>query len=396
MENRKKALIVATIPITIKSFYLQVADKLKESDIDVTFSYSKGAEANNISNLGYDAKIIPISRKPFHPGNIFAILSLATYMLRNRTDIVETTTPVASVVGRLAALIARVPLRINTIRGLFPKDTHRYQSTLFDLVERVLSSRTTLTVTINSEDRQQILSKKRRDPNSVIILPCGGCGVDLKAFDKSTYTVERINAIRSQLSVGEEEFIVTFIGRLARDKGIFDLIELARMLKDYLTQFKVIIVGEAFRGEHISISSDHLRAYICKEGMNTEVIVTGLREDIPAIIAASDVIVLPSYREGFGIVLAEAAAMGKPTVAYTNAGTREVIDPGETGILVEKGDIRSMACAIAKIAEDADMYNTMSISALKKARREFNIEAVIEEYRRIYLGLLDGQSTSSK
>ena len=389
MVPRKRALIISTIPITVKSFYLQIAEALKQNGLEIFFAFSKGPEADIIGKLGYKFKILPMSRNPFYPGNILSIPILALFLRKNKIYIIETTTPVASVVGRVAAIIARVPIRINTIRGLFPKGTHKYPAMLFNLVEKVLLPFTTLTITINREDQAKMLSKGQSDSSNVIIMPCGGCGVDLRKFNIEACSPEELARLRSEFKIDEDDFVVTFIGRLASDKGIFDLIEIIRMLNDSNVKFKFLIIGEAVQGEHDAINSRQLRALLNEERLGKKTIVTGLREDVPAILAISHIVVLPSYREGFGLVLAEAAAMGKLAVAYENAGTMEAIDDGHTGILVEKGDVKGMARAIEGIARDTATYEAMSKSAFEKAQREFNIEFVIDKYKQLYEGFLN-------
>lgn len=387
MTHGRKVAILTTLPTTIAGFYLEIANALRSSGIEVILCASNGKEISEIKELGYEVKTLPMSRNPFFPGNIMSIFLLAIYLRKKKIDCVETSTPIASVIGRLASAIAGVPIRINTIRGMFPKETHRLEAIAFEMIERLLSPLTSLTLTINTEDRQRVLAKWRGRTNVVDLLPCGGCGVDLERFNKNAYNEMKIDHLKKRFNIGKTDFVITYIGRLSKDKGVFDFIDIIKFLSAN-EHFKFMVVGDALSGERQAINSKELKIRLKKEGFADKTIVTGFRKDIPDLLSISDVVVLPSYREGFGMVLAEAAAMGKPIVAYENAGTREATKNGETGILVERGNVEALAYAIVQLHRDKELYKTIAEKSLEIAKTEFGKEMVIRKYKEIYSRLL--------
>ncbi len=354
----------------------------------MVLGFSDGKEAADIKDLGYRIKTVPISRKPFSIKNLFGIFLLAFFLRRGRFDIIETTTPVASVVGRIAGILAGVPVRINTIRGTFPKETHYWQATLFYSLERILAKYTTLTIAINKEDIEELIAKGFVDGKKAIKVSGGGCGVDLQEFDISLFPEERRLNIRKELGLRESDYVITYLGRLSKEKGILDFIELIRLLAEDTPDIKGLIVGEPLQGERYGIGHEEIARIAESFDIADRIVIQGLRDDVAALIAATNVVVLPTQREGFGMTLAEAAAMGRPAVAYSCRGTREAIEDGLTGYLIEQGNVKKMKDAIKLLFDNPETEKDISEKAYCRARNCFDKRILIKEYENVYMQFL--------
>ncbi len=383
-----KIVLMCTIPATAFSFYLPLGRELRKKGYDVAFCFANGPEASSISSEGFQVQVLSMRRKPFSLGNIVAIIQLVVFLRKNDVKVIETSTPVASLIGRVAAVLARVPIRINTIRGMFPKDTHRWQSILFDCTEMVLHRINSHTITINEMDKKELLEKGFARQDKITNIGCGGVGVDTKEFDPQRFERATINEIRIALGILENDFVVTFIGRLTEEKGIIDLVEVLALLLQENQDIKGLVVGDVLEDEHKAISRMSLETMLQNKGIRREVRLTGYRDDVPELISISDVVVLPSKREGFGLVLAEAAAMEKPVVAYRCRGVEEAVLDGKTGFIVEPGDIKGFTQAIQYLHDNRSIAAEIGETARARAKNSFYREAVLEKYLAIFEGAI--------
>jgi glycosyltransferase involved in cell wall biosynthesis len=379
-----KVMLMSTIPISALGFYLPLARELEKHGDEVYFCFADGDEAKVIAAEGFRVKLLSMRRKPFRLANITAIVKLAFFLRKNRIDVVATTTPGASIVGRSAAVLAGVPVRINMVRGMFPRDTHRWQSLLFDCTERLMHRASTYTVTINRQDRDEMLAKGFAEEGRIACIGCGGLGVDLSRFDPHRYDRAKLKEMRDALGFLETDFIVAFVGRLTVEKGILDYVDILSRLIIENPDIKGLVVGDVLEDEHLAITRIRLKAMFTGQGIGSEVALAGFREDIPELMAVSDVVVLPSKREGFGMVLAEAAAMEKPVVAYRCRGTEEAIVDGTTGAIIEQGDTEGFADAVLYLHNNREKAKEMGQVARTEADARFSQEAVLNSYLAIY------------
>lgn len=379
-----KIVLMCTIPATASSFFLPLARELKNNGYDVAFCFAHGSEVNAISSEGFQVQLLSIRRKPFSLGNIIAVVQMVVFLRRNNVKVIETSTPVASLVGRLAAVLSHVPVRINTIRGMFPRETHRWQSMLFDSTEKILHRINSYTITINERDKEELLEKGFAEQNKIANIGCGGVGIDTKEFDPYRFDSVLIKEMKTTFGIRENDFVVTYIGRLTEEKGIIDLVEVLTVLLEENRDIKGLIVGDALKDEHKTVSRAILAAMLLDNGISNEVFLTGHRDDIPELIAISDVIVLPSKREGFGMVLAEAAAMAKPVIAYRCRGVEEAVIDGKTGFIIEPGNIEGFADMIQYLHDNKNIAMEIGEAARAEAKNRFSQEVILERYLAIF------------
>lgn len=379
-----RILMMTTIPISAVKLYLPLATELEKKGHEVIFCFADGDDAETISSAGFRVEVVNMRRNPFSFSNFIAVLRLASILRRNNVEVVSTTTPVASFVGRLAAILAGVPVRINTVRGMFPRETHKWQSIIFDIAEMLLHRVTTFTITINEQDMQELLAKEFARPDNIRCVGCGGFGVDFRVFDPHRYDQAFLGRMRAEFGIRDDDFVVTFIGRLTLEKGIEDYVEIMAELLKENDDIRGLVVGDVAQGEHRSVSIPQLNESLRARGIESSVSLTGFRDDISDLMAISDVVVLPSKREGFGMVLAEAAAMEIPVVAYRCRGVEEAVEDGVTGFVIEPGEINNFVVAIQRLRDDGTLQKKMGKAARAEAITRFDKESILQEYVEIY------------
>ena len=210
-------------------------------------------------------------------------------------------------------------------------------------------------------------------------------GVDCVRFHPDP---EQRGRIRKQLGIGDHLFMVLFVGRLKRDKGVIELAKAFVRLRQKRADTAMVVVGP---------DEESLQ-----QGMRDQL---GECEEVVHFIpftkyperymAAADLFVLPSYREGFGSVVIEAAACGIPSVASRIYGLTDAVEDGVSGLLVTVQDVDELAAAMLRLAEDDEMRNRLGAQALKRARTVFSQQRLTDSIDKLYCSLLYGRSDPS-
>jgi glycosyltransferase involved in cell wall biosynthesis len=169
------------------------------------------------------------------------------------------------------------------------------------------------------------------------------------------------------------------VGRLAEGKGHDVLLDAVDAMDDW--EGSVCIVGDG-------PLYDSLDASIEERGLSEQVFLTGYRDDVPRILAASDVLVLPSFREGTPRVITEAMASGLPVVATDIAGIPEQVEDGESGFLIPTGDSEALADRLNRLLVDSGLRDEMGACGCERAER-FSVEAMVGQLDGIYRELLE-------
>ncbi len=309
-----------------------------------------------------------------------ALPELVAIFRRLRPAIVHTHNPKPGLYGRVAARVARVPVVVNTVHGLYAqrRDPMAKRALVYS-IERLAGLFGQAELIQNPEDLETLagLGVPRRK------LTLLGNGVDLSRFDPAAVPADDARVARAELGACEPtDVVVGLVGRLVREKGYLEVFEAARLLHEHVPRVRFAIIGDADDEKGDALSADD-RARAEAAGVRF----LGRRFDVARLYAGMDVHVLASHREGFPRSPMEAAAMGLPVVATDIRGCREVVEPGVTGRLVAPRDPRALAAAIAELADDAELRRRFGSAGREKAVREFDdrrcVEITLETYRRL-------------
>jgi glycosyltransferase involved in cell wall biosynthesis len=288
-----------------------------------------------------------------------------------RPDIVHTHNPKPGVYGRIAARLAGVPAVVNTVHGLYatPEDPWRKRALVYSL-ERVASTCSQAELLQNVEDLP-VLERLRVPRHKLRVL---GNGIDLARFDPTTADPARVAVVRKEFGAEDGDVVCGVVGRLVWEKGLREVLDAARRLRERAPRLRIGLVGPTDLDKRDALTRADLDA---AESLGN-VRVLGYRDDPEQVYAAMDLYVLASHREGFPRSAMEAAAMGVPVIATDIRGCRQVVDHGETGLLVPPRDAAALADAIATLATDRAARTRMGDAARDMARRRFDQQRVID------------------
>jgi glycosyltransferase involved in cell wall biosynthesis len=298
------------------------------------------------------------------------VADLLRLMVRLEPRLVHLVTAKSIIYGGIAARFARVPAVVAAVTGLghlFTADTRKARALrlgVTQLYRFALKQRSIKVIFQNTDDLRLFvdLGLVKQDDTTLI----HGSGVSLSHFP---FLPEPAGIPH-----------VVFAGRLLGDKGIIEFIEALRLLRARGVHARYSVVGDADPKNPTSISEATIRAWQA-EGLADFV---GYQTDVAAQLAAANVVVLPSYREGSPKVLAEAASCGRAVVTTDVPGCREVIEPNITGLLVPPRDSAALAGAIERLVEDGDLRSSMGAAGRKLAERSFAIEKIVAAHLRVY------------
>ncbi len=300
---------------------------------------------------------------------------------RLRPDIVHTHNPKPGWWGRPAARLARVPVVVNTVHGLYalPGDRAPKRAVVYAL-ERTAAAFSDGELVQNPEDVVQL--ERLRVPTSRLHLL--GNGIDLGRFDPDRDRQRRRHQARQLFEAAPDEVVVGVVGRLVAEKGLAEVLAAAAASRGTDPRLRWVLIGPAEPAK-----SDGLDLGTLAEAAGPDVVVLGERGDVEDLYAGMDLFVLASHREGFPRAAMEAAAMGLPVVATDIRGCRQVVDDGVTGRLVPVGDSDALGRAVVGLAADPDGRAAMGAAGRAKAGRDFDQQRCIDVTLALYGQLLE-------
>lgn len=383
-----RVLQVTAIPITALRFVVPLGRALRDSGHEVEFATGPGLGLDEIEQSGFRVHRLPISRRLVTVRNLHALGALRSLIPTGRFGVVHAHTPAAATVARLAARRHDVRLMYTMHGSLWGTGYPGWRRALFTAIERRLGRRTDLVFTVNPEDAADCVARAGLPERSVRTLPAGGAGVAPEFFLSEEETSRLRRATRERLGLGMDDPVIVYVGRTAGAKGMGVLARAFARLASEEGAARLLIVGGALEGERDIYTRERFLAEVGEQAA-ARVLWEGFKERVPLFIAAADLLVLPSRREGFGMSLAEAAAVGRPVVAAETRGARAVVEPGVTGLLVPVDDARALADALIGLLRDKGRASRMGKAARERAAERFTRESVLRTYLEAYETLED-------
>jgi glycosyltransferase involved in cell wall biosynthesis len=324
---------------------------------------------------GFEVQILPIRRhiSPFL--DLWSVLKLYRYLRRRRFDVVHVRTAKAGMIGRLAARLARVPVIVYTAHA-FP--FHEYLSPwrirLYALLER-FAARLCDVIAVDSECvRARGLACKVAAPDRIRVIPMG---IDTERFAPAKYRANR-ESIRVELGLAPGSTVIGAVARFVPDKGLDTLLQAVSMLGKKFPQLQCLLVGDGPLRQELGNLSGRL-------GLDRQVVFAGYRTDIPRLLAAMDLFMLPTHREGFGVAFAEAMSMEVPVIVSRISPITEIIVDGRTGVLAEVGDPEAFARAAAPLLEHPELRQRMGQAGRRHVIERFEQTLMCAAYERLFL-----------
>lgn len=360
-----KICFVTTIYLTYKMFLKKFSEYLYDSG-----EYDISLICNNEPEIKYDlpnyVHYYPVKMERGVSISAFSSIKTIQKILKNNSfDIVQYSTPNAAFYTSIAAKKVNVPIRLYCQWGIRYMGFEGWKRSIFKYIEKKTCDNSTF-IEVESHNirdfslNEGLYNKER----SCVVWNGSACGVDLVKFDLSQKELWR-KEIRTKYNISENDIVFSFAGRLTADKGVNELFQAFLTVCNEYTHAKLLVMG----GIDNEASLNPGLFDQAKESNN--IIFTGSVDDIEKYLGASDVFVAPSYREGFGLVVVEAQAMGIPAIVSDVPGQIDAIKLNKTGIACKVKDSKSLERAMIKLIEDNELLKELGKNAAIFVEDEF-------------------------
>lgn len=383
VDVRPKLLVAVTSPDSAVLLRGQLAHARRRG-FDVWVLSAPGAAAMGLAREEHAHFIpIPMVREIEFLQDLKALWKAYKVLRDLRPDVVNAGTPKAGLVVTVAALLAGVPCRVYTLRGLRLETAVGARRLVLTLAEKVACWGASRVVCISPSLRRRALELGLLDRLKAVVLGSGSSnGVDTERFAPTAENRQRAEVLRRRLELPPGAEVIGFVGRLVRDKGIVELLEAWERISSQRAGARMVIVGEFEEGDPIPAVARH------KLESDPRVHMVGHLDDLAPAYLLMDVLVLPTAREGFGNVLAEAAAMERPVVATRVPGCMDAVVDGTTGLLVTPGDWDALASAIVFYLENPREAELHGKAGRTRMVAEFQPERIWDAQCDLYFELL--------
>jgi len=371
------ALFVTTVPITLEAFLAPFAVHFRSLGWRVDALANGATENTRIAHAFNNRYDITWSRNPLSPGNILGTSSAIRRIVADGGyDIVHVHTPIAAFVTRYALRghsVATRPTVIYTAHGF-----HFYQggspvtNFAYSLIERLAAPWTDYLVTINAEDYAAARAMGGIPHERARYIP--GIGVDTSLYAPGAVSSDEVATLRGDLRVEPHQFMLTMIAEFGPVKRHEHLLQAFAHVSD--PDVVLVLVGTG------PLEST-LREKAAALGLTDRIRWAGYRRDIPAVLQASDALVICSEREGLNRSVLEAMAAARAVIGTQTRGIADAVT-AETGWIVPKHDVNALAAAIDDAAADRDGTVRRGVAARQRAQAEFSLPRILDAYEELY------------
>jgi glycosyltransferase involved in cell wall biosynthesis len=361
MERMPRVLILITLAEAggAQTYVAQLLPAVAEHCEVVVAAHGDGPLRDAARDAGVRFVALRHVRRALHPGHdLLGLLELMALIRRERPDIVHANSSKAGVLGRLAALLMRVPSRVFTVHGWAFKAYTGLASSLYRWADRLMGPLTSLTICVSETERAAGLAAGTCRARSTVVIPNA---VDVDAATRARHD-------------GDPPRIIS-VGRLAAPKDALTLVRALAALGPI--PFSALLVGDGPDREVVEAQVRSLE-------LEARVALAGARTDVPALLAGADVFVLSSRSEGAPISILEAMAAGLPVVASEVGGVGELVADGETGLLVPAGDPERLAAALGSLLADPALRRRLGAAGHARARERFDLPAFRDAHLELY------------
>lgn len=377
--RRRKVCIVATVPFAVNVFLSPQVKRLSR-DYDVTI-VANGVAGDLIPALS-GVRFVPldIERKIALGRDIATVFHLWRFFRAQRFDAVHSIMPKAGLLAMMAAKAAGIPFRFHTFTGQVWATQRGLKKALLKALDGLMALCATRVFADSYSQRKFLIEEKVVSPARIGVLADGSAaGVDMKRFSAD----QGVRAeLRRQLRIPQNDIVFLFVGRLTRDKGLLDLAQAFVRVAAGDEAVHLMVVGPDEEGLSREIAA-------LTQAISGRVHIAGFTDEPERYMRAADVLCLPSYREGFGAVIIEAAAVGLPAVASRIYGVTDAVEEGVTGILHKPAAIPELANAMVLLASRAQVREAMGKAAHARVAEKYSEERVVAAFADFYRSVLE-------
>jgi glycosyltransferase involved in cell wall biosynthesis len=342
-DNTCKACLISTVKINIRSFFKGQFAYLQERGF--SFTVISNEPTRDGMELPEDTNYIsiPITRSITPITDLKSIFKLVRIFRREKFDLVQYTTPKGAILGSIAAFIAKIPIRLYLMWGIYYVGQNGVKRELFKFLDS-MACRLSTHITFDGFGIRKFAIEEQlcTEENSSVVGRGGDNGIDLSIFDPEKWKEEG-NGIRESLGIPSNGVVIGTVMRMVGDKGINELVTAFDKIAANNDNVYLLLVGP--EEEKDPPRPETLE----KMKNNPKIKAVGLQTNVLPFYAAMDIFALPTYREGFSAVTLEAQAMELPVVTTDAIGAGETILDNETGFVVPVRKVDELSFALSKL-----------------------------------------------
>jgi glycosyltransferase involved in cell wall biosynthesis len=380
-----RLLHVTTVPVTLCFVAGHVAHA-KRKGFEVHALSSPGEALDEFArDMQIEAHAVVMPRRITPLADLAALWQIVRVIRHVRPTIVDAHTPKGGLLGMIAATLCRVPVRIYHQHGLPLMTATGLKRRILRWSERAACRLSHQVICISTLLREALIAEGLCPPGKITVLGHGSIdGVEADGkFDPARVSTQQAERVRARHQIPPSAPVIGFVGRVVRDKGLIELAQAWRVLVEEYPSLHLLVAGPFEPQDPIPPDVEAtLRS-------DPRIHLAGLVHDMPSIYRALDLVVLPTYREGFNTVLLEAAAMGLPVVATRIPGCADAVRDGETGLLVPVRDADELTAAIRRYLGDAELRRQHGANGRRRVLRDFEPARLREALFQEYIRLLD-------
>jgi glycosyltransferase involved in cell wall biosynthesis len=361
-----RVAVVCAIDLSVKALLQPQIEAMTEAGYNVVVICSDGSAVPKLRAQGLNIITTPILRKISPWQDVKTVLALKKIFLDEQIDIVHTHTPKAALLAQIAAKLAKTPIRINTLHGLYYlAKSSRLARWIYKKFEISACKMSTFVLSQSQEDVDMILEEKLLPPEKIRWL---GNGIDIDKFSLARFPTETRSEVRSELKIPEDAFVVGIVARMVTEKGFGELFEAFAKFRKQAPNAYLLHIGfiDQSRGDEVT------PALAETMGIGDFCRFVGQRDDIPRLMTGIDIYCLPSYREGYPRSVMEANAMSLPAIVTDIRGCREAVQEGVNGLQVPVRNADALCDAMRTLHDDAELRAQLAEGARTRAQEEFD------------------------
>lgn len=382
--RRPRLVYLVTVPISARVLLHGQLGYLRAAGFDVTVISSPGPDLDVVAaREGVEVVPVPMAREMSPTADARSLAAVTAALRRLRPDLVNASTPKAGLLGMIAARALAVPARIYLLRGLRLETERGWRRTILAGTERIAAACAHEVIAVSASLGRAFVDAGLAPAAKVRMLGAGSSnGVDVERFARTPALLDAAAAVRAALAIPATAPVVGFIGRLARDKGIVELLDAFDRVRAARPDARLVLVSA-------DLADEDTPAEVRDRVPRTPGVLTVPRvDDVRPYLASFDVLGFPSHREGFPNVVIEAAALGVPTVGYPVTGVADAIVDGVTGALVPRGDAAALARGLLTFLDEPARAAAVGAAAAARAAAAFARPTVWRRWAELYGELL--------
>ena len=381
-----KLIRVTTIPLALNTLLRGQMKFMKENGMEVIMVSADGPERNELlEREGCPHHVIPMTRAITPIADIHSLWKMYRFFRKEKPDIVHSHTPKGGLLAMMAARMAGVKVRIHTVAGLRFMTSAGTTRKILVRMEKLTASCATHVWPNSGSLKGYVLANKLAKPSKVEVIAEGSSnGIDLTKFNDSVIQSAKLEEIKRKINYDPSFFYFLSVGRIVKDKGMEELSQAFSRLYNENNQVRLVLLGDF--EDKLDPVTPASREILMN---HPAVLRMGWSADVPYYMHLANVLVHPSYREGFPNVLLQAGAMNCAVICSRITGNIDIVDDGHTGLICEVKDAESLYQKMRFVIDEPGTLTRLSEALKKKVHEKFDQRVVHAALLKRYSELLN-------